>query len=51
MNSKQYSVFRNVFVWVFVSIVAIALLQFNPLIGLVAALIGGIVFGILLFAK
>jgi hypothetical protein len=38
-------------VWVFVSAVAIALLQFNPLVGLVAALIGGSVFGILLFAK
>lgn len=49
MNSKQYSVFRNIFVWTFASVVAIALLQFNPLVGLAAALIGGVVFGILLF--
>ena len=49
VNSKQFSVFRNVFVWVFVSLVAIALLQFNPLVGLGAALIGGVVFGVLLF--
>jgi hypothetical protein len=51
VNSKQFSVFRNIFFWAFVSAVAIALLQFNPLVGLVAALIGGVAFGILLFAK
>ncbi len=51
MNSKQFSVFRNIFFWVFASVIAIALLQFNPLVGLAAAAIGGSVFGILLFAK
>ena len=49
MNSKQYSVFRNVFLWAFASVVAIALLQFNPFVGLAAAVIGGIVFGLWLF--
>ena len=40
---------RNLLGWAFISLVAIALLQFNPLFGLVAALVGGIGFGILLF--
>ncbi|MDE3089827.1 MAG: hypothetical protein KGJ80_10655 [Chloroflexota bacterium] len=51
MNSKQYSVFSNFFWWVFASIVAIAILQFNALLGLAAALVGGVVFGILLFIE
>jgi hypothetical protein len=49
VGSKGLSVLRNVFVWFFASIMAIVLLQFNPLVGLAAALIGGIVFGIVLF--
>ncbi len=46
---RQYSVFRNFFWWIFASLVAIALLQVNALLGLAAALVGGVVFGILLF--
>jgi hypothetical protein len=46
---KQFSIFRNLFWWIFASLVAIALLQLHPLVGLAAALIGGVVFGILLF--
>jgi hypothetical protein len=49
VSSKQYSVFRNVFWWAFAALVAIALLQFNALIGLAAAIIGGVVFGLWLF--
>jgi hypothetical protein len=37
------------FWWIFATLVAIAILQFNALVGLGAALIGGVVFGILLF--
>jgi len=49
VNSKQFSVFRNGLIWVFASLVAIALLQVNALLGLVVAVIGGIVFGLVLF--
>ncbi len=40
---------RNLFWWIFALLVAIGLLQFNPFAGLGAALIGGVVLGVLLF--
>jgi hypothetical protein len=41
----------NLLWWAFASLVAIVLLQTNPLLGLAVAVAGGIVFGILLFVK
>ncbi len=37
--------------WVFVSLVAIAVLENNALLGLASAVVGGIALGILLFVK
>ena len=43
------SAIRKLIWWVLAVWVAVALLQFNPLIGLGGALIGGILFGLTLF--
>jgi hypothetical protein len=42
---------RNLFWWALASLVAIALLLINPLLGLAAALAGGIAFGLALFQE
>ena len=43
------STIRNLLVWALAVWVAVALVQWNPLIGLGGALIGGILFGLALF--
>ena len=43
------SAIRKLLWWALAVWVAVALLQFNPLIGLGGALIGGILFGLTLF--
>jgi hypothetical protein len=39
---------RNIAWWIFASMIAIALVEFNALFGILAAMIGGVVLGILL---
>lgn len=50
-NHAKRSEIRNIFWWVFVSLVAIGLVETNVLLGLAVATIGGIILGVLLFAK
>lgn len=42
---------RSIFWWLVASLVAVAALQINALLGLTVAIVGGIVFGILLFVE
>ncbi len=42
-------IIRNVLWWTCVALVAIVIAQANPLLGIGVALVGGLVFGILLF--
>jgi hypothetical protein len=46
---KLKSGFQKLFLWAFAVWIAVALLQFNPFLGLGGALIGGILFGLALF--
>jgi hypothetical protein len=41
----------KLFWWAFVSIVAVVLVEINALLGLAAAIIGGIILGVLLFSQ
>ena len=41
----------KLFWWAFVSLVAVVLVQMNALLGLAVAVLGGIILGVLLFAK
>ncbi len=42
---------RNIFWFVSLSLLAVVLVETNALLGLAGALIGGVLFGILLFVK
>lgn len=48
---KHKSQIQNIFWWVCVSLIAIAIVEANALAGLAVALIGGIILGVRLFAK
>lgn len=50
-NHAKRSEIINISWWVFVSLVAIVLVETNVLLGLAVAVIGGIILGVLLFAK
>jgi hypothetical protein len=51
MNLKKFIAgsLQSVFLWIATSIIAIALVEVQPLVGMVFALIGGIALGILSF--
>jgi hypothetical protein len=49
MTRNYKSLVRNLLWFAFVSVLAIVILQTNPILGLFSAVVGGIVFGILLF--
>lgn len=45
------STILNILWWTFVAIMAIVLVEINAVLGLIVAIVGGIILGIRLFAK